>query len=121
MNDTPYNEREHRRQLAIDSVTSRCVEDILKNRTRHEVIIEAIVRKAVSDAYLFGGTDSWFGIHPTATVATVLDCSPQYLRRLAKRLDVGAVFGRERLFRDEDVQTLRRYMATDQRRKSDAT
>lgn len=117
MNDTPFNEREYRRKMDIDSVTAQCVQDIDRNRTRHVIVLEAIVRKAVSDAYGFGQMAAFRGVHDADTAAAVLGRAKSYVVRIAKQQNIGEKWGRDWMFRDEDIAELRDYMATDRRRR----
>lgn len=51
-------------------------------------------------------------LHTTDDAAAALGVTRQYVNRLATRHDIGWHIGRDRLFRPEDIETLRGVIAT---------
>lgn len=71
-----------------------------------ERIIEAAV--IAEDAYLAGLMEAYDALRTSDEVATQLGVAASTVRKHAARHDIGRLFGRDRLFRPEDVERLRR-------------
>ena len=62
---------------------------------------------AVKEAFATGRSKAWNGVHDVGAVADFLDVTTSYVRRLARTHGIGERFGRDWMFRDDDMQALR--------------
>lgn len=89
----------------IDAEYQRAI-DRLRDRG-HDLRVQQVMHDAIASSYRAGRANAWNGVYPVSTVAEMLGVTTAHVHLLSRRHDIGMVIGRERLFRDEDVQALR--------------
>lgn len=79
---------------------------VTEHRARH--VCEQLARRAFAE----GQRAAIRELHTTDDAAAALGVTRQYVNRLASRHNIGWHIGRDRLFRPEDIETLRAIIAT---------
>jgi len=84
----------------------------------HDLRVQQVIRDTVASAYRAGRANAWNNVYPVSTVAEMLGVTTAHVHLLSRKHGIGTIIGRERLFRDEDVQALR---AIPDRRRRDVS
>lgn len=95
----------------IEAAVQRGLDDLFPHdapgasltRARVEHVLRAVAARAWAD----GRAALTLEMRTAGQVAASLGITPAYVRRLARRYDIGWNIGRDWLFRPEDVETLR--------------
>lgn len=95
MDDTRY----------IDAIADRHL-NRMGDRGR-DIRVQQVLHDAVSDAFTTGRGKAFNSVYDVGTVAEMLGVTTRNVRKLAATHGIGERFGRDWMFRDEDVQALR--------------